>query len=219
MNVAFPAEPPVSRREVLRYAGCRNGEAQGLPLDECLLLLKDHLSCRVVWEIFPLSLEGDVVDLGFARVASAKLSSALSGCRQALVFAATVGLGMDRLIARYERVSPATALLLHAIGAERIESLCDAFCRERDEALSPSGLALRPRFSPGYGDLPLSFQRDIFRALECEKRIGLTLTDTLLMSPSKSVTAIAGISPCPAQPAGGRCAACGKPDCPFRPQS
>ena len=57
------------------------------------------------------------------------------------------------------------------------------------------GLALRPRFSPGYGDLPLEFQRDFFRILRPQRRIGVTLTDACLMVPSKSVTALVGIYP------------------------
>ena len=80
-------------------------------------------------------------------------------------------------------------MFFQAIGAERIESLCDAFCAEREA----EGLRLRPRFSPGYGDLPLELQRDLFRGLDCSRKIGLTLNESLLMSPSKSVTAIAGI--------------------------
>ena len=56
------------------------------------------------------------------------------------------------------------------------------------------GKRTRPRFSAGYGDLPLGVQREIFAALDCPKHIGLTLNDSLLMSPTKSVTAIVGIS-------------------------
>ena len=52
---------------------------------------------------------------------------------------------------------------------------------------------IRPRFSPGYGDLPIEIQKDIFRALDCPRRIGLTLNENLLMSPTKSVSAIIGI--------------------------
>lgn len=52
---------------------------------------------------------------------------------------------------------------------------------------------LKPRFSAGYGDLPLEVQKDIFRVLDCPRKIGLTLNDSLLMSPTKSVTAIVGI--------------------------
>ena len=98
--------------------------------------------------------------------------------------------GIDRLLTKYARLSPARALLLQGIGAERIEALCDAFCAAQAAAV---GRALRPRFSPGYGDLALDVQKDIFALLDCERQLGLTLGDSLLMSPGKSVTAFAGI--------------------------
>ena len=65
--------------------------------------------------------------------------------------------------------------------------------RERFKA-EYRGLPLSARFSAGYGDVPLELQRDIFALLDCPRRIGLTLNESLLMSPSKSVTAIVGIS-------------------------
>jgi hypothetical protein len=80
--------------------------------------------------------------------------------------------------------------MLQALGSERVEALCDEFCRLM---AIESKRELRPRFSPGYGDLPLELQRDIFRLLEPSRRIGVVLNDSLLMSPSKSVTAIIGI--------------------------
>ena len=85
------------------------------------------------------------------------------------------------------------SVCLQAIGAERIEALCNAFSLEMKNEYAKSGRSLRPRFSAGYGDLPLELQREIFNALGCERRIGLTLNDSLIMSPSKSVTAIIGI--------------------------
>ena len=45
------------------------------------------------------------------------------------------------------------------LGTERIEALCDAFCRTMAETLPDSPLTAR--FSPGYGDLPLTLQEDI----------------------------------------------------------
>ena len=114
----------------------------------------------------------------------------MRGCKRAVVFAATVGIGLDRLIAKYGRLSPSKALMLQAIGAERIEALCDAFCAELAAKLD---CKLRPRFSPGYGDFPITAQKELFAVLDCTRQIGVTLNDSLLMSPTKSVTAIVGI--------------------------
>jgi hypothetical protein len=144
---------------------------------------------KVCYSVVNVTRDGDRVDLEFASVTSQGLSKVLDGCERAVVFAATVGLGVDRLIARYQTYAPSKALMLQAIGTERIEALCDAFCRE----IAREYKAVRPRFSAGYGDLPLELQRDIFRVLDCQRRIGLTLNESLLMSPSKSVTAIIGV--------------------------
>ena len=111
-----------------------------------------------------------------------------------ILFAATVGLGFDRLLARESRLSPARAVLLQALGAERIEALCDLFSAEMAKEKENEGLFCRSRFSPGYGDLPLAFQAPLFSLLDCERAIGLTLTGSGLMSPTKSVSALIGVA-------------------------
>ena len=132
----------------------------------------------------------DVCKIGELRLHSAKLAKCLSGCERAVVFCATVGFEYDRLINAATRLSPARALMISALGSERAEALCDSFCAELEEELSAR---LTPRFSPGYGDLSLDVQRDIFALLEPTKRIGVTLSDQMIMTPTKSVTAIVGI--------------------------
>ena len=139
----------------------------------------------------------------------------LLGTGKNVLFAATVGTPFDRLIASYSRLEPSKALILQAIGAERIESLCDAFCDHMNTELKSCGKSLRTRVSPGYGDIPLSMQRSVFKILDCERKIGLTLNESLLMSPSKSVTAIAGIGVSRVG-TGHTCAACDRVDCAYR---
>lgn len=182
------ASPAFDRREILRYASCREADAAVLSLmEECIAECAPALSYRVCFAYFPV--RNGSVDMGFAKLESAALAKNLIGCGTACVFAATVGMNADRLISRYSRLSPAKALMFDAIGTERIESLCDAFC---DDVRGEYG-SIRPRFSPGYGDLPLELQTDLFKVLDCQHLIGLTLNDSMLMSPSKSVTAIVGL--------------------------
>ena len=178
------AAPPVDRREILRYAGIR-GDAPEVEaiLDSCLDEAADKLTYKVCYSEFPVVFSDDSIDLGFAKTGSADLRRHLDGCEIIILFAATVGIGIDRLIARYASLSPTKSLLFQAIGAERIEALCDIFNGEYGGS----------RFSPGYGDLPLEMQIDIFAALDCPRRIGLSLNESMLMSPSKSVTAIIGV--------------------------
>lgn len=183
-------EPPFDEREILRYAACKSTDgATANLLRSCMEELKGKLSYSVCYAVFPLSVSGDVCDFKAFKTKSQNLADVLSDCNEAVVFASTVGVEIDRLIAKYTVISPSRALIFQAIGAERIESLCDAFCNDLSKTYK-----VADRFSPGYGDLPLDMQRDIFGVLNCEKKIGLFLNDSLLMSPSKSVTAIVGIS-------------------------
>ncbi len=194
--------PPIQRDEVMRYSGMRETDDTVSALaekciDEVLPLLQYHVCYTEV----PITVSDDRVDFGFAAVNSAALADRLKDVDRAVIFAATIGMAIDRHIAKFARVSPAKAVLLQAFGAERIESLCDAFCEEL--AAQYGGVTMR--FSPGYGDLPLDFQKELFSLLDCPRKIGLTLNDSLLMSPSKSVTAIVGV--------GNTATACGKHSC------
>lgn len=170
------AAPPVDRREILRYAGVRGDMPEiEVLLDECIAEIADKLTYKVCYSEFPADY--------FDYVGSASLRKHLDGCDRIILFAATVGIEIDRLIARYASISPTKSLLFQAIGAERIEALCDLFNSEFGGS----------RFSPGYGDLPIELQKDIFAALDCPRKIGLSLNESMLMSPSKSVTAIIGV--------------------------
>jgi len=212
--------PPVCEKEIWRYAGVK-GEAASLTplLTACLEELLPGLSYKVCYREFPVTRQGQRLDLGFMDTASHTVIKALDGCDRVVVFAATVGLQPDRLLARYGAVAPTKALLAQAVGTERIESLCDAFSRDVNARATAEGYLARPRISPGYGDFPLTAQGDLFRVLDCSRQIGLTLNDSLLMSPTKSVTALIGLSRhlCD-QPTAG-CAGCEKHDCVYRSQA
>ena len=181
--------PEPDRREILRYAGVRGAadEVETL-LDECIAEKLSLFRPRVCWCALCIN-EAKKIPECAAIFASLALAKHLQDCSQIVIFSATVGIETDRLIARYNALSPAKALLMSAIGSERIEALCDAF----EDDLRSEGREIRPRFSPGYSDLPIEYQKDIFALLDCSRRIGVTLTESMLMSPSKSVSAIIGI--------------------------
>ena len=180
--------PKIDKKEILRYAGVKleNGEYDAM-LDELLRSLLPRLSYRVCYTVLPVE-HTAVMTVGGIDFSSDMLASHFSDASCALLFCATVGPEVDRQLSRLTLRSPTAALLCNAIGTERVESLCDAFCR--DVAIADSSLHYRaPRYSAGYGDLSLDYQRVIFDILSPERHIGVTLRDSLLMSPSKSVTA------------------------------
>jgi hypothetical protein len=162
-----------------------------LPLEECLKAARSAVRCRAVWQRYPLEWGGDELDLGFAKTASRHLRRHLEGCAEILLFACTAGSEIDRRINREKLVSPVRGLLMSAIGSQQVEGACDRLCNLL--AAEHPEKQLVTRYSPGYGDLPLEIQKDVFRALDCERSIGVTLTESLLMQPSKSVTAVIGM--------------------------
>ncbi len=186
------APPPFCEKEALRYAGCKvkDNETEVL-LNTCFKEVENKLKYSVCYCELEVQTVGEICDFGAFSVKSKALAKNLEGVQKVLLFGATIGVEIDRLIAKYGKLSPSCALMLQAIGAERIEALCDTFCEEYEKE---NGVFLKPRFSPGYADLSLEVQRDIFSVLDLPRKIGLSLTDSLLMSPVKSVTAFAGIT-------------------------
>ena len=185
--------PPISDKEVYRYAGIRADEGQFASLlSECKSELVPHLKGLVVYRLVEFSADGELFDIGGIRVKSRSLAKSFIGVKKAVVFVATVGLEVDRLVHRYGRVALAKAHMINSLGVERVEALCDEFCRYVKNEM-PESLSLTKRFSAGYGDLALDIQRDIFSLLTPDKLIGVSLNDSLIMSPTKSVSAIIGI--------------------------
>ena len=210
----------IDRQETIRYLGYGAHDPDETVLnliEECGRELAEAAQCRSLMREFPLVLgAGGSIDGGCFRTVSRNLSRNLGGCGSVLVMAATLGSGVDRLLSRYGKLHVAKAVVMQAAAASMIEAYCNELCLEWKAQYEAKGLYLRPRFSPGYGDFPLACQREILDGLEASKRIGITLTDSLLMLPSKSVTAVIGVS-------GNRefcvvegCEACGKTDCAYR---
>lgn len=209
----------VDIKEVLRYMGCRGIRDSRVELlaVECLAELWEVCEPRHLTGNFPLKLEPeDRIDGGCFQAQSRNLSKNLKDCGEIVVFAATLGTGADYLIHKYGRLELSRAVAMQAASTAMIEAYCDQVCRSLRQELENKGLYLRPRFSPGYGDFPLACQPDLLNALEAGKRIGIKLTDSLLMLPSKSVTAVMGISGKPYRCDVRGCEVCGKTDCAYR---
>ena len=182
---------PFNKKEISRYADCKDLSPEiEMLLDECIEEATQTLSYKVCYCILPINISGNTIDFGAFKINSEKLAINLKNCESAIIFGATLGTDIDRIIMKYGKLSPTKALFFQAIGATMIETLCDEFCKDIKAELNVN---LKPRFSPGYGDLDLSCQKNIFKLLNCSKNIGLTLNDSLLMSPTKSVTAFVGI--------------------------
>ena len=195
INLKVYNPPEINIKDILRYAGIGEMTLQTKKLlEECLNEVKDKITYKICWSQFSINIKDNIIDMGFAKAKSKDLTINLKECDSIIIFAACVGFEIDRLIAKYTTLSPTKSVIFQAIGTERVESLCDVFCEEIKEQVKSLGQNIKPRFSPGYGDLPLDFQKEVCKVLDCQRQIGITLNKSLLMSPSKSVTAIIGIT-------------------------
>lgn len=209
------------RDEILRYLGYRGAEPDPETensIDECLATLLPELQPREIHRFFPLQRTGEhSLRIEGMEVTSRALSRSLRDCEEVCLFAATIGFAPDRLAARFSAARKMSrAVIIQAAGAALIEAWCDEVSDMIRREAAARGLWARPRFSPGYGDFPLSFQEDLFRILNVQKTIGVTLTESLLMMPSKSVTAVTGLSQKDASCPSKGCEMCGMAGtCPY----
>ena len=198
--------PDVS--EALRYLGVLHPTEE---LHREAERLADELSAeiqpRYVYRVFTLERLPDCVRLQGANVdlTGSSARAMLDGCGQAALLACTLGARFDARLLALQARDMAKAVIYDALGSALVEAGCDQ--AEREISGRFPDLFLTDRFSPGYGDLPLALQPRFCAALDAERRLGLTVSQSLLLNPVKSVTAVIGLSDVP-QPARIRGCAC-----------
>lgn len=192
--------------EALRCLGIREADDALLSSMSTLALeLQSRITPRFMWAL------ADVSALALPGKTAARM---LADCQQAAVLVCTLGAEFDRWMRQVQARDMARAVMLDALGSAYVESGCDA-AEEAIRARFP-GMHLTDRFSPGYGDLPLDVQPRLM-SLAGAQHIGVTLTDSLLMNPQKSVTALIGIADKPQMARVRGCAYCAmKNDCQYR---
>lgn len=205
--------------EALRCLGVR--EDPGGELERKMADAADRLARsvrpRYVYRVFPISHtpESTVLEGSGVALTGKTAGRMLEQCGHAALLLCTLGAGFETLLRAEQARDMARAVMLDACGSAWVEAGCDE--AEKDIAARFPGLHLTDRFSPGYGDLPLALQPSVCAALDGWRRLGVQVTESLLMNPTKSVTAIVGLSDRP-QPA--RIRGCGYCDlretCQFR---
>lgn len=175
------------------YGGARADDEARRAASAALDQIREGSLARAVYTVSRVKISDDRIDLGFGRFFSEDVLRYIQGCEKTVIFAATIGICADRLVNRFINISPARALALNSAGTALIEAFCDHICGELTDKYKAEGYRMRPRFSAGYGDFPLLCQRGLLGLLRADKNLGISLNDSLLMTPSKSVTAVAGL--------------------------
>lgn len=206
-------------KEAVRYLGYGNHAID----DQTLALVRDVFEeldqiaeKRIIYRIFDIEVTEEDIRLEQMKLKSKSLGRNLKGCNKVLLLGATLGIQVDLLMKRYSCMEVAKAVVVQACAAAMLEDFLDDWQLKKEAELEAEGLYLRPRFSPGYGDFSILHQGEILAMLESAKKIGLTMTNSSMLTPTKSVTAVIGISeskePCHRK----GCEECAKTDCIYR---
>lgn len=188
-----------NRHEAMRYLGYRKqkiSENTALLIEETAKeaeSLAKGFYCSLAFEIVRENDDIAAKECDFV-LKGEDIKKHLAGCEKGIVFCATLGFEIERRIQIYEKNDLTKAVILDCCASAMIETFCDKICDEYAEKLSKDGLYLTSRYSPGYGDFPLSSQKEILRVLNAQRKAGITCNEQFLLFPRKSVTAIMGIS-------------------------
>ena len=196
--------------EVLRYMGCPPNLA-----DEGLRSLAQQASGQILrearprwaWRCFDVAEESEGVRLSCGLLLPGQdLKRHLEGCRRAVLFCATLGVQVDSFIRRAQSVDMLHGLALDCAADTAVEQVCDQIEAEL-QGQFPS--CFYPfRYSPGYGDLPLTLQNELLELLDAPRRVGLTASTSHILIPRKSVTAILGVADQPIAQSVRSCLSC-----------
>ena len=183
----------VDIREAMRYLGAaEGGEALRAQVSAAAGRIQERP--RYLYRVMELTRQDGVPFLPqiSMELPGKTAKTLLEDCSQVVLLACTLGLSFDAFLAREQARSMAAAVILDACGSALVEQGCDE--AEAEIASRFPGYYFTDRFSPGYGDLPLSLQKDLCAALDAQRRLGIYLNVSMLMTPQKSVTALIGLS-------------------------
>lgn len=175
---------------MLRYARCGDGVGVEKEAEQAQRLVDDLIRPAAAAVVFDIKRDGEKLFVADTELEGKSIKKLLAPCNKCVVMAITVGFEVDMKIAALGSSSPVLSLLADAAASSAVEDACDACCESIESEL---GVKLMPRFSPGYGDLPMNIQPALLTLTNARRDLGLTVGSGCMLSPIKSVTAIAGI--------------------------
>lgn len=207
-------------KEALRYLGYGSNAAEE-PITQLItdvfVELEQNTKIRGIYQYCGCHVEGEsCVRIGNMTVKSRNLAKNLKGCSEVAIMGATLGPEMDMLLRKNMIVDMTRAVIMQACGAVLLEEGCDQIQEKIAREKAKERLWIRPRFSPGYGDFDIHHQGDILNILDAHKRIGLSMTESYMLTPTKSVTAVIGICEEKMECHKTGCESCEKKDCQYR---
>lgn len=189
MNLNLPSTPDWDTLH--RYLGYLDEPMRALA-EKLVKRLKEVCTPKIVYREFAVERKGDGIYLLSEYFGGEDIKKHLEGCERCILMSLTLGVRADGLLRTLESSDMSAAVVCDTLCSVLTEQLCDE--AQSQIAAEYSGRFITQRYSPGYGDLPLDTNKSIAKLLDTPKRIGVSVTESCLLLPRKSVTAIIGIS-------------------------
>lgn len=158
-------------------------------LSDKIAKVKEIISPKCCYTLCDVTCDGNCIDFGFMKVESFDLAKVCKNSKRAVFFAVTCGFELEREQNKLSKLSALDFFITDACGSALAEAICDYAEEEIKNTLGPT-YSFSKRFSPGYGDFTLEHQRHVLSAINAEKLLGITISESLLMIPQKSITAV-----------------------------
>ena len=216
MPIYTPRLTELDEKEVRRYSRAEKIE-QSL-IDSAISDAIIYANPHGIFNIFDYDYKSSniIFDNKNIFLRGSSIKKHLDLCEKVSILAVTIGEDIENEISNASAKGNYThALLLDAAATEAVEESADLLEKIIEREANREGFFLTSRFSPGYGDFPLTMQEEILE-LAMGRKIGISLTSSLMLTPRKSITAIIGFKRENNTHKNHDCDKCDKTDCNFR---
>lgn len=191
----------INKSEVLRYLGYKGQNINNdldLKINKCIEETKKEVNAKYIYEIYDIDKDLDSNTVEFKntnlKLRSNDMIKLLKDCNKCVLMCATIGFNIEKNIRKYSYKNLTKGIIIDSCATTAIEEICDLIEENILKRVAKNGKSLTMRYSPGYGDLDMRANKDILTVLDAQRKIGVTVTDTGIMIPRKSVVALIGIT-------------------------
>lgn len=156
-------------------------------VDECLSEIKEMASFKVIYQTFPLSFDPLYIEDANINIHYPNLIELFQNCHDVIIIGCTLGIQIDRKLKYYSHIHLTKMVIFDAVASSYLEECCDEY--ENEHIIGKRTY----RFCPGYGNVPIELNKSLARVIDCQKKIGLTVQDSHILLPQKSMIGLIGL--------------------------
>ncbi|HZI94839.1 MAG TPA: hypothetical protein VFE84_11390 [Patescibacteria group bacterium] len=148
-------------------------------------------ACYKTFKIKEVLADRVTIDASDTIFVGSNMVKLLANSDYATLLATTIGPDLERKVDHIKKTHTADAYFLDVVGGWMADYMADRADAIVQSEILRSGYARTMRYSPGYGDWDLPVQKELLDLMEA-KAIALSCTETSILQPRKSVTAVIG---------------------------